>query len=128
MKEYLSETMRHGLIVYDDRAQIYKITDKGRRFLALYKQMTESIITDKTCIIIIHTLFFNFLLILFMLIIYKIICIFLYPIVIIDKYLDVLSNGLTIVHIKNIILENDKKVIIGNVNYKLFTFGDTYPL
>ena len=47
---------------------------------------------------------------------------------IIDKYLDVLSNGLTIVHIKNIILENDKKVIIGNVNYKLFAFDDAYPL
>ena len=62
-----------------------------------------------------------------MLIIYKS-CIFLYPIVIIDKYLDVLSNGLTIVHIKNIILENDKKVIIDNVNYKLFAFDDTYPL
>jgi hypothetical protein len=47
--------------------------------------------------------------------------------VIIDKYSDVLSNGLTIVHLNNIILENDKKVIIGNVNYKLFAFDDTYP-
>ena len=47
MKEYLSETMKHGLIVYDDRAQIYKITDKGRRFLELYKQMTESISMTK---------------------------------------------------------------------------------
>ena len=47
MKEYLSETMKHGLIVYDDGAQIYKITDKGRRFLALYKQMTETISMTK---------------------------------------------------------------------------------
>jgi predicted transcriptional regulator len=47
MKEYLSETMKHELIAYDDRAQIYKITDKGRRFLALYKQMTESISMTK---------------------------------------------------------------------------------
>jgi predicted transcriptional regulator len=47
MKEYLSETMRHELIVYDERAQIYKITEKGRRFLALYKQMTESISMTK---------------------------------------------------------------------------------
>ena len=39
--------MKHGLIVYDDRAQIYKITDKGRRFLALYRQMTESISMTK---------------------------------------------------------------------------------
>jgi predicted transcriptional regulator len=47
MKEYLSQIMEHGLIVYDDRAQIYKITDKGRRFLALYRQMTESISMTK---------------------------------------------------------------------------------
>ena len=47
MKEYLSQIMQHGLIVYDDRAQIYRITDKGRRFLALYKQMTESITMTK---------------------------------------------------------------------------------
>ena len=47
MKEYLSQIMQHGLITYDDRAQIYKITDKGRRFLALYKQMTESITMTK---------------------------------------------------------------------------------
>ncbi len=47
MKEYLSQIMQHGLIIYDDRAQIYKITDKGRRFLALYKQMTESITMTK---------------------------------------------------------------------------------
>ena len=47
MKEYLSQIMEHGLIVYDDHAQIYKITDKGRRFLALYRQMTESISMTK---------------------------------------------------------------------------------
>jgi predicted transcriptional regulator len=47
MKEYLAQIMEHGLIVYDDRAQIYKITDKGRRFLALYRQMTESISMTK---------------------------------------------------------------------------------
>jgi predicted transcriptional regulator len=47
MKEYLSQITEHGLIVYDDRAQIYKITDKGRRFLALYRQMTESISMTK---------------------------------------------------------------------------------
>lgn len=47
MKEYLSETMRHELIVYDERAQIYKITDKGKRFLELYRQMTESISMTK---------------------------------------------------------------------------------
>ena len=47
MKEYLSQITQHGLIIYDDRAQIYKITDKGRRFLALYKQMTESITMTK---------------------------------------------------------------------------------
>jgi predicted transcriptional regulator len=47
MKEYLSQIMQHGLITYDDRAQIYKITDKGRRFLALYRQMTESITMTK---------------------------------------------------------------------------------
>ena len=47
MKEYLSQIMQHGLITYDDRAQIYKITDKGRRFLALYRQMTESISMTK---------------------------------------------------------------------------------
>lgn len=47
MKEYLSQIMQHGLIIYDDRAQIYKITDQGRRFLALYKQMTESITMTK---------------------------------------------------------------------------------
>jgi predicted transcriptional regulator len=47
MKEYLSQIMQHGLIIYDDRAQIYRITDKGRRFLALYKQMTESITMTK---------------------------------------------------------------------------------
>ncbi len=47
MKEYLSQIMQHGLIIYDDRAQIYKITDKGRRFLALYRQMTESITMTK---------------------------------------------------------------------------------
>ncbi len=47
MKEYLSQIMQHGLIIYDDQAQIYKITDKGRRFLALYKQMTESITMTK---------------------------------------------------------------------------------
>jgi len=42
MKEYLSQVMKHGLIVYDDRAQIYKITEKGQHFLALYRRMTES--------------------------------------------------------------------------------------
>ena len=47
MKEYLSQIMQHGLIIYDDRAQIYRITDKGRRFLILYKQMTESITMTK---------------------------------------------------------------------------------
>ncbi len=47
MKEYLSQIMQHGLIIYDDRSQIYRITDKGRRFLALYKQMTESITMTK---------------------------------------------------------------------------------
>jgi predicted transcriptional regulator len=47
MKEYLSQVMNHGLIVYDDRAQIYKITEKGQRFLALYRQMTESICMTK---------------------------------------------------------------------------------
>ena len=47
MKEYLSQIMQHGLIIYDDRAQIYRITDKGRRFLTLYKQMTESITMTK---------------------------------------------------------------------------------
>ncbi len=47
MKEYLSQIMQHGLIIHDDRAQIYRITDKGRRFLILYKQMTESITMTK---------------------------------------------------------------------------------
>ena len=47
MKEYLSETMRHELIVYDERAQIYRITEKGKRFLELYRQMTESISMTK---------------------------------------------------------------------------------
>ena len=47
MKEYLSQIMQNGLIIYDDRAQIYRITDKGLRFLILYKQMTESITMTK---------------------------------------------------------------------------------
>ncbi len=47
MKEYLSQVMKHGLIIYDDRAQIYKITEKGQRFLVLYRQMTESISMTK---------------------------------------------------------------------------------
>ncbi len=47
MKEYLSQVMKYGLIIYDDRAQIYKITEKGQRFLALYRQMTESISMTK---------------------------------------------------------------------------------
>ncbi|TVP41472.1 winged helix-turn-helix domain-containing protein [Candidatus Nitrosocosmicus arcticus] len=47
MKEYLSNLMKNDLLIYDDGAQIYKMTDKGRRFLILYKQMTESIIMTK---------------------------------------------------------------------------------
>ncbi|MDQ4072812.1 MAG: winged helix-turn-helix domain-containing protein [Thermoproteota archaeon] len=50
MKEYLSQLMKNDLLFYDDRAQIYRITDKGRRFLMLYKQMTESISMTKPVI------------------------------------------------------------------------------
>jgi predicted transcriptional regulator len=47
MKEYLSNLMKNDLITYDAGAQIYKMTEKGRRFLILYKQMTESITMTK---------------------------------------------------------------------------------
>ncbi len=47
MKEYLSQLMKHSLIVYDEQAQIYRMTEKGQRFLTLYRQMTESITMTK---------------------------------------------------------------------------------
>ncbi len=50
MKEYLSQLMKNDLLFYDERAQIYRITDKGRRFLILYRQMTESISMTKPVI------------------------------------------------------------------------------
>ncbi len=47
MKEYLSQLRKNDLLLYDEHAQIYKMTEKGQRFLILYKQMTESIIMIK---------------------------------------------------------------------------------
>ena len=43
MKKYLSTLINKEMITYDEQAHIYKTTDKGRRFLMLYKQMTESV-------------------------------------------------------------------------------------
>ena len=43
MKKYLNTLQKKNLITFDDDIQIYKLTDKGTRFLVLYKKMTESV-------------------------------------------------------------------------------------
>ena len=43
MKKYLNTLQSKNLITFDDKVQIYKLTDKGKRFLVLYRKMTESV-------------------------------------------------------------------------------------
>ena len=43
MKKYLDTLQNKNLITFDDKVQIYKLTDKGKRFLVLYRKMTESV-------------------------------------------------------------------------------------
>lgn len=43
MKKYLNTLQNKNLITFDANDQIYKLTDKGKRFLVLYRKMTESV-------------------------------------------------------------------------------------
>lgn len=43
MKKYLDTLQNKNLITFDADVQIYKLTDKGKRFLLLYRKMTESV-------------------------------------------------------------------------------------
>ena len=43
MKKYLDTLQNKNLITFDANVQIYKLTDKGKRFLVLYRKMTESV-------------------------------------------------------------------------------------
>lgn len=43
MKKYLDTLQNKDLITFDANVQIYKLTDKGKHFLVLYRKMTESV-------------------------------------------------------------------------------------
>lgn len=46
LKEYLSILLERELIEYLQKEQIFRITDKGRRFLYLYSKVMELITPD----------------------------------------------------------------------------------
>lgn len=46
LKEYLSILLERELIEYLEKEQIFRITDKGRRFLYLYSKVMELITPD----------------------------------------------------------------------------------
>ena len=46
LKEYLSILLDRELIEYSENEQIFRITDKGRRFLYLYSKVMELITPD----------------------------------------------------------------------------------
>ena len=43
LKEYLSLLEESGMIVYEDRTQVYKITEKGRKFLKLSIEIDDMV-------------------------------------------------------------------------------------
>lgn len=43
LKEYLSLLEESGMIVYEDGTQVYKITDKGRKFLKLSIEIDDMV-------------------------------------------------------------------------------------
>lgn len=43
MKKYLDNLQSKNLIIFDANGQVYKLTDKGKHFLTLYRKMTESV-------------------------------------------------------------------------------------
>ena len=43
LKDYLSILLERELIEYSDKDQIFRITDKGRRYLVLYSKVMELI-------------------------------------------------------------------------------------
>jgi predicted transcriptional regulator len=45
LKEYLNKLLENGLIEHNKEERIFRITDKGLRFLQLYKQVDELIST-----------------------------------------------------------------------------------
>jgi predicted transcriptional regulator len=47
LKEYLDILIENGLIEHNVKQQIFKITDKGLRFLQLYIQVDELISTEE---------------------------------------------------------------------------------
>jgi predicted transcriptional regulator len=46
LKQYLDILIENGLIEHNVKEQIFKITDKGSRFLRLYNQVDELISTE----------------------------------------------------------------------------------
>ena len=53
LKEYLGLLTDGGLLKYEDEERIYKTTDKGRRFLKMYKEVDamvpkENMLTKST--------------------------------------------------------------------------------
>ena len=47
LKEYLSILLERELIEYFEKEQIFRITDKGRRFLHLYSKVMELITPEQ---------------------------------------------------------------------------------
>jgi len=41
LKEYLTFLMENDLIIHDEKAQMYRATDKGRKFLTSYEEMND---------------------------------------------------------------------------------------
>ena len=45
LKEYLDMLLKNSLLEYNEKKQIFKITEKGLRFLQLYNQVDQLIST-----------------------------------------------------------------------------------
>ncbi len=48
VKEYLKFLLDNHLLKYDGGAQIYKVTEKGRRFLHAYDEISDLVTTKST--------------------------------------------------------------------------------
>jgi len=47
LKEYLSQLLGNGLIIYQEGERTYSTTEKGLHFLRIYNQISEAFVTTK---------------------------------------------------------------------------------
>jgi predicted transcriptional regulator len=47
LKEYLSYLMENGMLRYEEGTQLYRITDKGRKFINVYMEIDEMVSPTK---------------------------------------------------------------------------------